>query len=69
MGINNIHIQYNRRERSNFQVSCVNISFFPLNKASKLAWILRGAHRDHAGIFARVKEIFARNFRMVTRNA
>ena len=53
------YIQYYRRERSNFQVSCVNISFFPRNKASKLAWILRGTRRDHAGIFARV----AGNFR------
>ena len=46
------YLQYHHRERSNFQVSCVNISFFPCNKASKLVWILRGTRKDHNGIFA-----------------
>ena len=44
-------LQYSLRESSNFQLSCVNISFFPCNKASKLMWILRGTRRDHTGIF------------------
>ena len=37
-----------------FQLSCMNISFFPCNKASKLAWILRGTRGDRAGIFVQV---------------
>ena len=52
------NIQNSLRESSNFQLSCVNISFFPCNKASKLMWILHGTHRDHAGIFMRVATNF-----------
>ena len=32
----------------------MNISFFPHNKASKLAWILCGTRGDHVGMFVRV---------------
>ena len=46
-------LQYSLRESSNFQPSCVNISFFPSNKASKLAWILRGTCRGSRGKFSR----------------
>ena len=47
-------IQYSLQESSNFQLSCVNISFFPRNKASKLAWILRVTRGDRPGIFVQV---------------
>ena len=56
------HLQYHRRERSNFQVSCVNISIFPRNKASELAWILRGTRRDHADFRASCRK-FSRGTR------
>ena len=46
-----IVIQYDCRERSDFKVSCMNISFFLCNKASKLAWMLRGIRKDYVGIF------------------
>ena len=52
--ISYIYSQYSLRESSNFQPSCMNISFFPLNKASKLAWILCGTRGDYAGIFVQV---------------
>ena len=47
-------VQYSLRQSSNFQLSCVNISFSPRNKASKLAWILRGTRGDHVGLYVRV---------------
>ena len=46
-------LQYSLRESSNFQLSCVNISFFPRNKASELAWILRGTRGGSRGKFSR----------------
>ena len=33
-------------ESSNFQLYCMNISFFPCSKASKLAWNSQGSHRN-----------------------
>ena len=52
------HIQYS----SNCQLSCMNISFFPLNKASKLAGITWEFSCE-------LREIFLRNLRMVMRDA